>query len=140
MQEMFLLQIQSPWKQNFSLSMLYLWRSKKLLFGRYFSIIFVDDEYFWNVPRSSVSSEMHKFLMCAIQCSPLKQRQHFLIGFWNFTEFKMLLFLKKHLKITKLTWYVGKNFYKKVLWLSEVEQVLSDVEIAMATTFIEFLS
>ena len=37
-------------------------------------------------------------------------------------------------------WCVGKNFYKKVLWLAEVAQVSSDVEIAMVTTFIVFLS
>lgn len=52
----------------------------------------------------------------------------------------MSLFLQKHLKIRKFTWCVGKNFYKKVLWLSKVAQVSSDVEIAMVTTFIVFLS
>lgn len=32
---------------------------QEVLFGRHFSIFFVDDEYFWNEPLSSVSSEMH---------------------------------------------------------------------------------
>lgn len=33
--------------------------AQEVLFGRHFSIFFVDDEYFWNKPLSSVSSEMH---------------------------------------------------------------------------------
>lgn len=32
---------------------------QEVLFGRHFSFFFVDDEYFWNEPLSSVSSEMH---------------------------------------------------------------------------------
>lgn len=139
MQGMFLLQIQSPWKQNFSLSMLYLWWSKRLLFGRHFSIFFVDDEYFWNEPLLSPLKSI-KFLPCSIQCSPLKQRHHFSIGFWNLRKFKVSLFLQNHLKIRKFTWCVGKNFYKKVLWLAKVAQVSSDVEIAMVTTSIVFSS
>lgn len=82
---MFLLQIQSPWKQNFSLSMPYLWWSKKLLFGRDFSIFFVDGLRMMNTSGTSrfllSPLKCNKFLLCNIQCSPLKQRLHFSIGF-----------------------------------------------------------
>lgn len=135
MQRMFLLQIQSPWKQNFSLSMLYLWAR-----GFFLADVFLYP--LWMVCRWWMLLERAAFFSLLWNAISFFCAEHH-IPPWNkgstFQQDSKIsgsircLFSSEGSKNQKCTWCIGKNFYKKVLRLSEAAQVPSDVEIAMVT-------
>lgn len=137
MQGMFLLQIQSPWKQNFSLSTLYLWRRKRFFLADIFP------SSLWMMNTSGISHfllsplKCIEFLLCSRQCSPWNKgttSQHVS----EISGGVRALFSPKNIKKSEDSHGVLVRI--SIKRLSEVAQASSVVKIAMVTTFSVLLS
>lgn len=137
MQGMLLLQIQSPWKQNFSLGVLHLWQSKRFFLADIFP------SSLWMMNTSGMSHfllsplKCTEFLLCSRQCSPWNKgttSQHVSKISGGLTS----LFSSKNIKTSEGSHGVLVRI--SIKRLSDVAQASSDVKIAMVTTSTVLLS